>query len=60
MAHIVLGIIYSENEENIDELKSYSIEKLDEIMSVVRDITFLYKRNGELPLTGREVEILKI
>lgn len=39
-SHIVLGIIYSENDEAIDERKSYKLENLDEIISVVKDITF--------------------
>ena len=38
-AHIVLGIIYSEN-EGIDERKTYSIEDLMDITSAVKDITF--------------------
>lgn len=37
-AHIVLGIIYSEN-PGIDESKAYSLNDLDDIVSVVKDIT---------------------
>lgn len=47
-AHIVLGIIYSENEENIDECESYSIERVDEIISVVKDITFFVQEKWRI------------
>lgn len=47
-AHIVLGIIYSENEVGIDELKTYSFENLDDIVSVVRDITFFVQEKWKI------------
>ncbi len=47
-AHIVLGIIYSENDGAIDERRSYSIEDLDEIISVVKDITFFVQEKWRI------------
>jgi len=39
--HIVLGVIYSRSEQAIDERKTYSIDDLHNIISVVRDFNFL-------------------
>lgn len=47
-AHIVLGIIYSENLTVIDESKSYNLENLDEIISVVKDITFFVQEKWKI------------
>lgn len=47
-AHIVLGIIYSENDEAIDERKSYTIDNLDSIISVVKDITFFVQEKWKI------------
>lgn len=47
-AHIVLGIIYSENEDTIDERKMYSINDLDTIISVVKDITFFVQEKWKI------------
>ncbi|MDE7166712.1 MAG: EcoRV family type II restriction endonuclease [Bacteroidaceae bacterium] len=47
-AHIVLGIIYSENDKAIDECKSYTIESLDRIISVVKDITFFVQEKWKI------------
>lgn len=49
-AHIVLGIIYSENETAIDERKLYSLENLDEIISVVKDITFFVQEKWKIAI----------
>lgn len=49
-AHIVLGIIYSENDEGIDERKCYSIDKLDDIVSVVKDITFFVQEKWKIAI----------
>lgn len=38
--HYVLGIIYSQNEAVIDERKTYSIEELQSIPSVIHDFKF--------------------
>lgn len=48
LAHIVLGIIYSENDEIIDERKFYTIENLDNIVSVVKDITFFVQEKWKI------------
>lgn len=47
-AHIVLGIIYSENEDTIDERKMYSLNDLDTIISVVKDITFFIQEKWKI------------
>lgn len=49
-AHIVLGIIYSENDDVIDERKSYNLDNLDEIISVVKDITFFVQEKWKIAL----------
>lgn len=46
-AHIVLGIIYSEN-PGIDESKAYSLNDLDDIVSVVKDITFFVQEKWRI------------
>jgi len=47
-AHIVLGIIYSENEKNIDERKCYSLENLTDIISAVKDLTFFVQEKWRI------------
>lgn len=47
-AHIVLGIIYSENDAAIDERKFYKLENLDEIISVVKDVTFFVQEKWKI------------
>lgn len=47
-AHVVLGIIYSENDKAGDEIKLYSLENLDEIISVVKDITFFVQEKWKI------------
>lgn len=47
-AHVVLGIIYSENDKVVDESRLYSIENLDEIISVVKDITFFVQEKWKI------------
>lgn len=49
-AHIVLGIIYSENDAAIDESKSYTIEDLDDIISIVKDITFFVQEKWKIAI----------
>lgn len=49
-AHIVLGIIYSENDEAIDERKLYTLDNLDEIISVVKDITFFVQEKWKIAI----------
>src|SRR5205085_5616164 len=38
--HFVLGVIYSRTELEVNELKVYSVDDLEEIPSVVRDLQF--------------------
>lgn len=47
-AHVVLGIIYSENDKAGDEIKLYSLENLDEIISVVKDIIFFVQEKWKI------------
>lgn len=49
-AHIVLGIIYSENDDVIDELKSYNLDNIDEIISVVKEITFFVQEKWKIAI----------
>lgn len=46
-AHIVLGIVYSENPD-VDERRIYNLEQLDEIVSVVKDITFFVQEKWRI------------
>ncbi len=47
-AHIVLGIIYSENDAVLDERKLYTLQHLDDIISVVKDITFFVQEKWKI------------
>lgn len=47
-AHIVLGIIYSENKDANNELNYYSLESLEEIKSVVKDIIFFVEEKWKI------------
>jgi hypothetical protein len=47
-AHVVLGIIYSRTKEIIDEQKIHSIEEIDDIVSVVKDFTFLVQEKWKI------------
>lgn len=49
-AHIVLGIIYSENDRAIDERKTYTLDNIDEIISVVKDITFFVQEKWKIAI----------
>lgn len=49
-AHIVLGIIYSENEIGIDERKTYTVEDLGDIISVIKDITFFVQEKWKIAI----------
>ena len=49
-AHIVLGIIYSENDAAIDERKLYTLDDLDDIVSVVKDITFFVQEKWKIAI----------
>lgn len=46
-AHIVLGIIYTEN-KNIDESRSYRLDDLENIISVAKEITFFVQEKWRI------------
>lgn len=47
-AHIVLGFIYSKNDLDFDERRSYTIEELNNIVSVVKDIQFFVQEKWKI------------
>lgn len=49
-AHIVLGIIYSENDDAFDECRRYSLDDIDEIASVINDITFFVQEKWKIAI----------
>ncbi len=59
--HYILGIIYTKQEKLIDENKVYSIDDLEEILSVVKDFDFLvqekYKIAKDRPGSGNTKNI---
>lgn len=59
--HFVLGIIYSKQKKKIDEKKIYTIDELDEILSVIYDFEFLvqekYKIASDKPGSGNTKNI---
>ena len=40
--HFVFGVIYSRQDEAIDERQIYTLDDLENIMSVIKDFDFLY------------------
>ena len=59
--HYVLGIIYTKQEERIDEYKIYSVDDLRKILSVIKDIEFIlqekYKIASDRPGSGNTKNI---
>jgi len=59
--HYILGIIYTKQKKPIDENKVYSIDDLEEILSVVKDFDFLvqekYKIAKDRPGSGNTKNI---
>ena len=59
--HYILGIIYTKQEKFIDENKVYSIDDLEEILSVVKDFDFIiqekYKIAKDRPGSGNTKNI---
>ncbi len=59
--HFVLGIIYSRRDEDIDERRVYAMDELQNIISVVKDFTFLLQEKwriaGERPGSGNTKNI---
>lgn len=47
-AHVVIGIIYSENKSAVNELKPYSIDDFEKISSVAKDITFFVQEKWKI------------
>lgn len=47
-AHFVLGIIYSRSDKVIDERRAYQLADLQDIVSVVRDFTFLFQEKWRI------------
>lgn len=60
-AHFVLGVIYTQNSDKIDEEKIYTIDDLRDIISVVSDFDFLvqekYKIASSRPGSGNTKNI---
>ena len=50
-AHFVLGIIYSRQEEAIDERRIYNLNELQDIVSVVKSFTFLLQEKWRIAST---------
>lgn len=59
--HYVLGIIYTKQDERVDEYKIYSIDDLKRILSVIKDIEFIlqekYKIASDRPGSGNTKNI---
>ena len=59
--HYVLGIVYTKQDERIDEYKIYSIADLKKILSVIKDIEFIlqekYKIATDRPGSGNTKNI---
>ena len=47
-AHYVLGVIYSRNDEAIDESLIHSLDELQDIVSVVKDFTFILQEKWRI------------
>ncbi|MEA3351949.1 MAG: type II restriction endonuclease [Chloroflexota bacterium] len=47
-AHFVLGVIYSRNEDVSDERDVYTLDDLQDIVSVIQDFTFLLNEKWEI------------
>ncbi|MGQ9585413.1 MAG: type II restriction endonuclease [Anaerolineae bacterium] len=47
-AHFVLGVIYSRNDQSMDERRVYALDALCDIVSVARDFTFLLQEKWRI------------
>ncbi|MGH2593825.1 MAG: type II restriction endonuclease, partial [Anaerolineae bacterium] len=47
-AHFVLGTVYSRRDEAIDERRVYQLDNLQDIVSVVKDFTFLLQEKWRI------------
>jgi hypothetical protein len=50
-AHFVLGVIYSRSDQVIDERRIYGLDQLMDIVSVVKDFTFLLQEKWRIAST---------
>jgi len=48
LAHFVLGVIYSRSDEAIDERRTYKLEELHDIASVIYDFDFLLQEKWQI------------
>lgn len=59
--HYILGAIYTQQDENIDEKKIYTIDDLEDILSVIKDFDFIvqekYKIAKDRPGSGNTKNI---
>ena len=58
--HYILGVIYTQQEDLIDDNRVYTIDDLEEILSVVKDFDFLVKEKKKMPKTAQETVNQKI
>lgn len=49
-AHIVLGIIYTPVRKGVDERRCYSLDQLDQIISVVKDFDFFVQEKWKIAI----------
>lgn len=60
-AHLVLGVVYKQNKDNLDEKVVYNLDELDKIESVIRDFQFFvqpkYKIASASPGSGNTKNI---
>lgn len=58
VGHFCLGIIYSRAPiAKNEETKKYSVDEIEQMPSVIKNFTFLLKKNGELQVTRVEAAI---
>ena len=51
-AHIVLGVIYSQDTKKPDERKKYTVDELDQIRSVIKDFQFFVQPKWKIASTN--------
>jgi len=50
LGHFVLGVIYSRNEKTLDERKTYKLDDLKNITSVIKDFTFFIQEKYKIAI----------
>ena len=58
--HYILGVIYTQQEDLVDENRVYTIDDLEEILSVVKDFDFIVQENIISPRIDPAVVIQNI